>query len=533
MKLSRNLFLSGLTLFVMFFVLNILSPEYLDDYLYKYQFINGVAADMNYPIENIGDICSSQIEHYKVFNGRSVVHWIVQLFTGILGKNIFNIINSFVFLGFCFLLAKVSMKKITVYRVMTASLFSIVLLPSFKDCFLWMTGSVNYLWSSFAVLIYLYILNSLSKEHISVKYCLLGSFMIFFGWTHEGIAFPLAISSALYFFFRRTNKFSAATPFVFFFLIGALFCTFSPATMSRGGFESGLSLMIIIQKIITGLMLIFKLKAFLLMTFVLLIALYRKKDVLILIKENAIIVGAIIVSLGVVFISGFSSTRSAFGLEFYSLILLLKTLSLFNVPLCLKKAVAPFYALMMIFIFFYSFQSWRLNHDLYKKIQTTNDGIVAYDELNVPKCLSSYILKPLETKHSGYYNSFSFSSWENRYIAASFGKDSLAFFPTEFINKTKSGYSFKDFNIKTDLPFYCKSIEDNENIKDVRYVLRKAQKSDIPFYFRPFADRMQRYSASYIDSNDFEVQNIYGQKLLFVKKNQMLSDRLISIEVLY
>lgn len=301
MKFSRNLFLSGLLLFIMFLLLNIFSPEYMDDYQYKYQFING-AADVNYPIENLRDICFSQIEHYKVFNGRSIVHWIVQLFTGILGKNVFNIMNSFVFLSFCFLLSKVSLKIITAYSVVVVSFFAIFLLPNFKDSFLWISGSVNYLWTSFVILIYLYILKSLSQEHISVKYCLLGSFMIFFGWTHEGIAFPLAISSTFYFFFKRSYRFSAATPFAFFFLLGALFCTFSPATMSRGGLDSGLSLMIIIQKIITGLMLIFKLKAFLLMTFVLLIALYRKKDVLKLVKENVIIVGAIIVSLGVVFI---------------------------------------------------------------------------------------------------------------------------------------------------------------------------------------------------------------------------------------
>lgn len=69
---------------IAFLILNILTPEYLDDYLYKYTFINGIA-DKNHPIVTIRDIYTSQIDHYFTFNGRVIIHSLVQLFTGIIG----------------------------------------------------------------------------------------------------------------------------------------------------------------------------------------------------------------------------------------------------------------------------------------------------------------------------------------------------------------------------------------------------------------------------------------------------------------
>lgn len=84
---------------IAFLILNILTPEYLDDYLYKYAFVNG-KADTNYPIQTINDIIYSQINHYQAFNGRVLIHTFVQLFTGILGKGVFNLVNALVFTCF-------------------------------------------------------------------------------------------------------------------------------------------------------------------------------------------------------------------------------------------------------------------------------------------------------------------------------------------------------------------------------------------------------------------------------------------------
>ena len=71
-------------------VLNFLTPLYHDDFVYKFMFEGG-AVDYDHPIGSIGDIVASQVDHYTSVNGRSIVHFLVQLFTGLLGKTVFNL----------------------------------------------------------------------------------------------------------------------------------------------------------------------------------------------------------------------------------------------------------------------------------------------------------------------------------------------------------------------------------------------------------------------------------------------------------
>ncbi len=206
-KDNRSLLLMCFSLFSFFLFLNVATPEYLDDFLYKYRFVNGLA-DTDYPIKTIKDILLSQIEHYMMFNGRSVVHFLVQLFTAILGKPLFNVFNAVAIVAFFYLLSRITVEKINSVHFLIVSMVSILLLPSFSDCFVWMTGSINYLWSGLAVLFYLYVLNQFKDKDISWKYFAIGVLALFSGWTHEGISFPLALSSLFYILFLIRKGFA-------------------------------------------------------------------------------------------------------------------------------------------------------------------------------------------------------------------------------------------------------------------------------------------------------------------------------------
>lgn len=54
---NKQILISLFVIGTCFYLLNLLTPEYLDDYLYKFQFINGIA-DTNHPIIHIKDIIS-------------------------------------------------------------------------------------------------------------------------------------------------------------------------------------------------------------------------------------------------------------------------------------------------------------------------------------------------------------------------------------------------------------------------------------------------------------------------------------------
>jgi len=142
---------------VAFGVLNFLTPLYHDDFVYQFMFEGGTVNYDN-PIKSISDIVASQVEHYHSVNGRSIVHFLVQLFTGLLGKTVFNLFNIIVFGVFLFLLRDFSSsrkRETTPNQGFTAVILVLVLLlPRFKDTFLWMTGSINYLWSATAALLF-------------------------------------------------------------------------------------------------------------------------------------------------------------------------------------------------------------------------------------------------------------------------------------------------------------------------------------------------------------------------------------------
>lgn len=57
-----------MTVFVLFLLLNILTPLYADDYSYSFSFATGER------INNISQIIPSQIIHYYNLNGRSIAH---------------------------------------------------------------------------------------------------------------------------------------------------------------------------------------------------------------------------------------------------------------------------------------------------------------------------------------------------------------------------------------------------------------------------------------------------------------------------
>ena len=132
-----------------FFVLNVFTPLYHDDFVYKFMFEDGTV-NYDHPIQSVGDIFLSQVEHYHSVNGRSIVHFLVQLFTGLLGKQVFNIFNVIVFCIFICLLHRHFGKRSGWQGLGPTVLILalVLLLPRFKDTFLWMTGSINYLWSA-------------------------------------------------------------------------------------------------------------------------------------------------------------------------------------------------------------------------------------------------------------------------------------------------------------------------------------------------------------------------------------------------
>ena len=88
-----------------------------DDFSFAYVYDRN-GANILSPIMNLSDIIISQYNHYFVSNGRTPVQFIEQLFAGLLGRGLFNLFNTLIFLLFLWISASfIGQKKNRLYIV--------------------------------------------------------------------------------------------------------------------------------------------------------------------------------------------------------------------------------------------------------------------------------------------------------------------------------------------------------------------------------------------------------------------------------
>ena len=249
---------------LLFYLLNVFTPICADDFSYVYSFATGER------ISSLPDIFISQYTHYFTMNGRSVLHFLAQLFLW-MGKPVFNVINTFAFLGLCVLIAYLSfgsIKKIPFIWVIAIYLTLWIVTPGFGDSFLWLTGAANYLYGILFICLYLipfrkYTSSAKTKDcpFFSLKQLLLaiGYFCAGWiaGWTNEntgpalcGIVFLFLLYFKLIHRQWRLWMFTGWTGNI----IGSLFVILCPAQKNRldnyGGLASISELIVRATKII-------------------------------------------------------------------------------------------------------------------------------------------------------------------------------------------------------------------------------------------------------------------------------------------
>lgn len=122
--------------------LNLLTPMIADDYRYAFSFSSGAQ------LQSVWDIFPSLGAHAAVMNGRLVPHFFVQLFT-LTPRPVFSLLNAMVYVALLLGLYRVARKAECRYdwRLLLIVDGAVFLLPpAFGQSFLWLAGSLNYLW---------------------------------------------------------------------------------------------------------------------------------------------------------------------------------------------------------------------------------------------------------------------------------------------------------------------------------------------------------------------------------------------------
>ena len=197
MKSSKLIFfIINSMAFIIFLWINIKTPLLGDDFIY--QKICGTEVRTT----NLYDVLQSQINHYQMWGGRSVVHFIDQAFL-LIDKGWFNVTNTVVFLLFAILIYYYSIgKKVSNIFLLSEYILLWCTIPCPVDTIVMQTDSVNYLWGSTLILLYLlpyFKLPECSGEKSNSIFSLLQTIIMFFcgvlcGWTIEAGAVMLLTS---------------------------------------------------------------------------------------------------------------------------------------------------------------------------------------------------------------------------------------------------------------------------------------------------------------------------------------------------
>lgn len=240
-KLESNVWVRRILLFsvillaaVSLYFLNRHMPMILDDYDFM------ISWDTGKPLAGLGDVIKSQIVHYQIWGGR-LLHVFTQSFL-YLGKDVFNIANTMMFLLLLFEIYSIARPKHKCCWTLLALAYIVLMtmIPFFGTVFLWLTGSCIYLWGTVFALMPLVIERSVREGGVfskgKVRAVLCFPLGVLAGWTNENmtcgmIAAIFVLIALMYAENKRMPKRMAAMWIGQ--CVGALLLLLAPGNFSR------------------------------------------------------------------------------------------------------------------------------------------------------------------------------------------------------------------------------------------------------------------------------------------------------------
>ena len=509
-------------------LLNTFTPWAFDDWCYQY--IWGTPNRIN----RVSDIVDSQYTHYFTQNGRVVAQSIEQFFVSITPKWFFNICNSISFACFILLLSRLTPKNIGVFEsISIAAITSITLYPSFNECFLWSSGSCNYLWSATLFLLFHFLLFKSVGSHNNIVQLPLSLLVgILCGWTHEAIVLPAFVGYAVSFFICKV-KLTRRQSFQFIgFMIGALLLVVSPGSLHRLS-NSGNNTHSLSTAILSFISILGSLRIFWLMIIITSFSMIRQRTSIKQIVRNfPFELIALLFAFLFVVASGARYPRAYFGIELFSLIFLMRSIPNY---LFLTKSqlwianIALFLLLIPVLIEAKSSHNEALR--LEEKAQKTKDGLIGFYEHPLGCWAKRFIQLNHISQYDEFYDGFIADAESNMYWRRGFNKDTILLLPQLFIEKAQNEPGlFNEWNDLDSLPFYAKLITNNSNqYKTATFLLKR--NDDIPLIFQPIAKYFNRYTTTDIKTDKIAEISIQRRKFIVVKKNDIVDDRVVDIKL--
>ena len=507
---------------VVFYVMNVFTPLFSDDWHFK--FIFGTRTQ----VRTISDLFYSLYLHYMNYTGRFYPHFFVQLFDGILGKSLFNIANALVLVWFLHLLSSnFSTNKNARYVFLSISVFFLfMLLNGFGDTLLWMSAACNYLWCMTIFLLF----NRFFFKNITTFYYypLLFLLGLFSGWTNETFIIGMG-AGFLVFIWDNRDKISRTQAILLAgFFIGAGLLVFSPASFQRLEWnnQSVTSLSANVLTYILAVLRLDNVRIFPVLLVLLMIFYFTKKEeTKAIIKKNKYLIICILVTLLFVIFTKDYSHRSRVGIEFFSLFIILQLLAIIKIPRILVHLMNVGVLIVCISSFPYLQKNYSEYKNVVAQIEQGKDLILT-NEVKVPPLFRRFVVYYSLTEDDSRYAGYDKNDTYNVLISYYFGEKLLAFLPERLYKEIKENPDrYNDFSSYPDLPFYIKK-HDGKKIRRIYYVSEQVEEKDVPFYMRWFVRNNPQYSKARMMVK-YTILPIDNESYLIIDKNEQMNDDLI------
>ena len=502
---------------VVMYLLNRFSPMCCDDW--HYVFIFGTLE----PISSLKDIFVSQYHHYLQFNGRLPVHVLVQLFDGLLGKAVFNVFNAMMFALCLWALARVTKSdKKDYYKVMSVA-FAVLFLvmPGFKDVFLWLSGSINYLWVGTALLLFHHLLERETMPRWA--YLPLALFALVCGWSNEAFVIGLAPAYFIYYLILHRERLRPHRLWMLGgFFIGACLLVFSPAALHRASLTGRPSSLLICLYYMRYIRL-----TLIVVLVVVVMAFINRRWLVSWIRREQVLLLAVFIETVFLMMIGIDAVHSHYGIELFSLVILLRLVpwhSISNMVVSVMNLAVLVFAACVL----------PMAHRCYDVCQqeleqASKSELVVTRYLYPDSWLQRYFLdyscqKFKDEKVYGY------DTFLNRY----FGHDVL-FLPEEFVSDLERNTSRYSTHWRTNgaMPFYAKRVNeaDAEWEEAVLTYSPSHQFDRLPAMLARLCNRLAGYKTEVRENKLQGVTVKGGQFILVPRRYPEQDERLLSIRL--
>lgn len=504
-------------LFVVLLCLNFFTVETVqDDYLYKFAWVDNASSQTPYTINTIGDVISSQYYHYLYQNGRVVPHFILQVFDGVLGKGLFNVLNSF---GFCLLIwmiNKIGKREIRVPLLLLSIGLVFFLAPLFKETVLWFAGSVNYLWSFVFALLFVLICKYVWNKTINDRVVVWSPLAIFLGWVNEGATIPVCLSLGFLMLvgLKKSIK-SAVLPYAVFFVIGVGLTVFAPSTFNRMD-ELGQERISLVDRCLSVFAALREVKIFWIYVVLLLWSfIYSRTAFVKYEKEQRLLILCVISSFVVFFISTRHYARVLFPIEMFSAAGIISLLYQFKQIMYEREIsyiMGLLLAVFLIPLLYYSYLNKKNSDYALAQLKDPSKNVVLTKPDQTPRLYYNYVMKHVDY---GEKDIWYWACEKVDMVAEYYDKPSLEYFPEPlYLDILNYPENYKTVHTIEGCKLYALQIPDGKEVNQVIFHLYPTNPTDVPIYLRPLINRLDKYSSLTDYARSFRTKNVGNHNYL-------------------